>query len=368
MEALASSTAQFLATLGIQGDYTLFNNSLSAYALALVIFVISYAILKLFQYLVLVKLRGIAKRTPITVDDTVVKIAESVRPSFYAIVSIWLALHTLNLHPWIDTALTVITIGWAVYQAVIAFSILLDDVLLTYVAADSTPNTRSALKLIGRIAKGVLWGLGVILLLSNIGVDVTSLVAGLGIGGIAVAFALQGILSDLFSSFSIYFDKPFEIGDFIIIDELMGTVEHIGVKSTRLRSLSGEELVLSNHYLTSAKIHNYKKMAERRVVFTLGVVYDTTSEKLQEGIEILKEAITSRSDSRLDRVHFSAFGEYALQYECVHYILVPDYNAYMDAQQEINFFIKNRFDEAGIVMAFPTQVVHLASSSAAVRV
>ncbi|GIW68247.1 MAG: hypothetical protein KatS3mg099_195 [Candidatus Parcubacteria bacterium] len=210
-----------------------------------------------------------------------------------------------------------------------------------------------------------MWGIGIILLLANLGVDVSSLLAGVGIGGIAIAFAVQGILSDLFNSFSIYFDKPFAVGDFVVLpDGKMGTVKHIGLKSTRLTSLTGEEIVVPNSTLTGAVIQNFKRMQERRIAFTLGVEYGTSLEKLQRALEIVREAIEAREEVRFDRVHFKQFGDFALIIEAVYYLQNPDYTFYMDTQQAINFAIKEAFEKEGIAMAFPTQTIYLRKDAA----
>ncbi len=209
------------------------------------------------------------------------------------------------------------------------------------------------------LAKLVLWTIAFLLVLDNMGVDVTALIAGLGVGGIAVALAAQNVLGDLFASLSIVLDKPFVLGDFIVVGDYMGTVEHIGLKTTRVRSLSGEQLVIPNHDLLTSRIRNYKLMQERRVVFGIGVTYETPVAQLREIPQIIKEAITSQDQTRFDRAHFKGFGDSALTYEAVYYVLVADYNIYMDIQQRINFFLFDKFAELGIDFAYPTQMVYL---------
>jgi small-conductance mechanosensitive channel len=364
MEQTIEKTQTLIADLygifGLDPAWELLGNTLLQYTVSILVFVLAYVLFKIVQKIVIVRLAHIAERTPTNLDNTFVKMVRSFRPPFYAFLAFWLAFQFLNVHGLMEQVLTAVVIVWIIYQAVIAAGILIDDVLLERVAKDKDPTTRSALTVLTRLAKGAIWGLGLILLLSNLGVDVTGLLAGVGIGGIAIAFALQGILSDLFSSFSIYFDKPFEVGDFIIVGDKLGTVENIGIKSTRLRALSGEELVLSNHFLTGAQIQNFKKMEERRVVFQLGVTYDTSVEKVLQAVEIVKQAIIDEELARLDRVHFFAFGDFALKIEAVYLEKTPDYNVYMDTQQAINVAIKRRFAEEGIQMAFPTQTIHMA--------
>ena len=193
-------------------------------------------------------------------------------------------------------------------------------------------------------------------------VDLTGAVVGLGVGGIAIALALQNVLSDIFSAFTIYFDKPFEIGDFIIIGSDMGVVKKIGIKSTRIQTLQGEELIVSNNELINSRIQNFKKMKRRRIVFAFGVTYGTPSKKLKNIPEIINNIINKEKMSnidKLDRVHFKQFGDFSLNFEVVYYLKTGDYNAYMDTQAEINLAIKDAFEKEGIEMAFPTQTIFL---------
>nr|WP_255603528.1 mechanosensitive ion channel family protein [Oscillochloris sp. ZM17-4] len=211
------------------------------------------------------------------------------------------------------------------------------------------------------VAQLVLYSVVVLLALDNIpGVEVTTLVASLGIGGIAVALAVQNILSDLFASLSIALDQPFIIGDFITLDDLAGTVEKIGLRSTRLRSLSGEQLSISNADLLSSRIHNYKRMQERRVVFSVGVLYETSAAQLRAIPAMVRAIIEAQGQTRFDRAHFKSFDDFALTFEVVYYVLTADYNRYMDTQQAINLAIFEQFGAAGIGFAFPTQTIHMA--------
>jgi small-conductance mechanosensitive channel len=198
-----------------------------------------------------------------------------------------------------------------------------------------------------------------IVILYALGYNLSGVVVGLGVGGIAIALAVQNTLSDIFSAFSIYFDRPFEIGDFIIVGDQAGTVTSIGMKSTRVKLLQGEELVLSNKELTSAQIRNFKKLQKRRVVFSFCVVYSTPLVKLKKIPDIVSDIINKPEFADLDRVHFSEFGDFALKFEVVYYDVVGDYNKYMDTQQAIYFAIKEAFEKEGIEMAFPTQTLYI---------
>ncbi|MGH6865797.1 MAG: mechanosensitive ion channel family protein, partial [Methyloceanibacter sp.] len=187
---------------------------------------------------------------------------------------------------------------------------------------------RNALSLTQFSVRVAVWSLALLLIFENLGFDVTALIAGLGIGGIAVALAAQSVLGDLFSSLAIVLDRPFEVGDFIVFGDQKGTVERIGIKTSRIRSLSGEQIVCSNTDLINSRIHNYKRMAERRVLFGLAVTYDTPQAKLERIPTLLKEIVESRELTRFDRAHFCGFGDMALNFEIVYWVLSPEYNTY----------------------------------------
>jgi len=208
-----------------------------------------------------------------------------------------------------------------------------------------------------------LWSVVLLLALDNLGMDVTALVAGLGVGGIAVALAAQNILADLFASISIVLDKPFVLGDFVVLDGFAGSVEHVGLKTTRVRSLTGEQLIFSNTDLLGSRLRNYGRMRERRIVFSVGVTYGTSREKLDKIPGILREAVESVPKARFDRAHFKAFGPSSLDFEIVYWVTLPDYAVYMDSQQAINLRIFDRFAAEGIEFAYPTQTLYVVPAS-----
>jgi small-conductance mechanosensitive channel len=218
----------------------------------------------------------------------------------------------------------------------------------------------SSLGIIGLLVRTVIWALVLLLTLDNLGVDITAMVAGLGIGGIAVALALQNILGDLFASLSITLDRPFVVGDFLIVGDFLGTVEYIGIKSTRLRSLSGEQIIMSNADLLGSRVRNYGRMAERRVVFTLNVTYETPADVLERIPPVIRQIIEAQEGTRFDRSHFASYGAHSLDFETVYYVLSADYNQYMDIQQAINVRIFREFERMGIEFAYPTQKLYLA--------
>ncbi len=216
---------------------------------------------------------------------------------------------------------------------------------------------RNALSLIEFAVRVTVWSVALLLIFENLGFDVTALVAGLGIGGIAVALAAQSVLGDLFSSLAIVLDRPFEVGDFIVFDNQSGTVEKIGIKTTRIRSLTGEQITCANSNLVTSRIHNFKRMHERRIVVAIGVPYDTPADKLERVPGMLKEIIQAQNDARFDRAHFRSFGQSALELEIVYWVLNSDYTFYMDIQQAINFAILRTFRAEGIGFAFPTRTL-----------
>lgn len=209
--------------------------------------------------------------------------------------------------------------------------------------------------IIGFVLRLLVWVLIALLALDNFGVDITALVAGLGVGGIAVALAVQNVLGDLFASLSITLDRPFVLGDFIIVDDFMGSVEQIGVKSTRLRSLGGEQIILANADLLGSRVRNYGRMVERRVVFAVGIVYDTPAELVEQVPGMIRAAVEAVPTLRFDRSHFSGFGDSSLNFETVYYVLSPDYTVYMDAQQAVYLAILKEFAARGVAFAYPTR-------------
>ena len=225
-------------------------------------------------------------------------------------------------------------------------------------------ETVTALALISFVARVVMWVIVMLLILNHLGVNITALVAGLGIGGVAVALALQNVLGDLLASLAIVLDKPFVVGDTIMVGDVSGQVERVGIKTTRLRSVNGELLVVSNAELLKTRIHNYRQMTERRVLFGLGIAYETPQVKLERLPETLREIVMAQERVRFDRAHFKGYGDAALLLEVVYYVLDRDYNLYMDVQQAINLEINRRFRAEGIEFAYTTRAVYLRQESA----
>lgn len=337
-----------------------FNNSLQKWLIAACIAVIAFATLKFVQRMMIRKLSVRAASTYNQIDDLLLDIFKHTKFFAIFVVSIYVASYFINITPTISIVLQktlgltiIIQAGlWA--GVVIAFWINLT--IKRHMSQDISSAT--TINFLGFAARVVLWAIVLLLVLDNLGINITGLVAGLGIGGIAVALAVQNILGDLLASLSIILDKPFIVGDFIVVDSFSGTIERIGLKTTQIRSLSGEQLIFANNDLLKSRIRNYKRMSERRVVFNFGVVYQTLPEKLTLIKEIVGKIIVNQQKTRLDRVHFDKYGDSALNYEVVYYVLDPDYNIYMDIQEAINLQIFKRFHEEKIDFAFPTQTIY----------
>jgi small-conductance mechanosensitive channel len=316
------------------------------------------ALIRIVQRLTVRRLGRLAQRTTTEADDLVVDLLRRISLVFIVagcavLVGAWLPVSD-GVHRVLRTAFVLA----CVYQAGVSgngvIAVFLDR--RAAAAGGATATTLAALGFLGRL---VLWSALILLALENLGVNVTALVAGLGIGGVALALAVQNVLGHLLASVAILLDRPFELGDFIVIDDVMGSVEHIGLKTTRVRSLSGEQIIVGNAQLLVSRIHNYKRMSERRVVFSLGVTYETPHALVARVPGLIREAIERQEGVRFDRAHFQKYGDFALLFEVVYYVLSPDYNRYMDVQQAINLDILACFERDGIEFAYPTQTLKI---------
>lgn len=338
--------------------------NLTPYLVAAGIFLGLTLLFKLVQVVVVSRLQALFRKTKTDLDDVVIGAVAGIRAWVYTLIALYAALSLFALPGWLGTIF-----GAVVYTAVIWQLI---EIALCFVRygtmrlvekdedgdGEVDANAATASDLINLMARIILWVFGAIFVLSNLGIEVTSLVAGLGIGGIAVAFALQGILSDLFASFSIYFDKPFRIGDYIIIGQDSGTVERIGIKTTRLRTLQGEELVVANAELTTARVQNFKKMEERRIVSEFGITYETPQEQIEAINGMVADIFANLEGARLDRVHFKSFGDSALIFEYVYYVASAEYREAIAIQERFNLTLLQQCNEHGINFAYPTQTIY----------
>ena len=340
-------------------EFTFLQNDVRHWLLAILVAALSFATLRLTLNLLRNSMKRLAEKTKTILDDLLIHVLGKTRLFFIVLVSLYIGARFLTLSPRVDHFLRAVTILTLIIQTAVWGHAAINFLVETFSRRrkDIDPATRTTISAMGFIGRLILWSLLLLLALDNLGFDVTALITGLGIGGIAVALAVQNILSDLFASLSIVLDKPFVIGDFIIIDGYMGVVEHIGLKTTRVRSISGEQLVFANSDLLNSRIRNYKRMYERRVVTTVGVTYETPIDKLEKIPAIIREILASIETVRLDRVHFKSLGDFALIYEIVYYVLSPDYKVYIEAEQKLNLELVRRFREEGIEFAYPTQTL-----------
>jgi small-conductance mechanosensitive channel len=335
-----------------------FGNTGMQYIIAFAVLITTIIVMKLIKSILFHRLKILAKKTKNDIDDLVIEIIDGLNWPFIFGVSLYIALKFLQYNN-----LTKVILDKFFLILIVFYSVKVINEIVSYLTHKQV-NKRdddddSLVNVLSNILKGFVWIVAFLLVLSNMGVNVTSLLAGLGVGGIAIAFALQRILEDIFSSFSIYFDKPFEVGDFIIVGDELGTVEKIGLKTTRIKHLKGQELVVSNRELTSTKIHNYKKMKKRRIAFSFGVEYGTTLAKLKKINKIVKSIIDKIDLAKIDRIHFKEFGDFSLNFEAVYYLDSREYGTYMDVQQKINFQMLKEFEKEKIEFAFPTQTIHI---------
>ena len=276
---------------------------------------------------------------------------------FFVALALFLGVQWLTIGPGttriVGSALTIALFWQAGVWAVAATAAWLDRKRKRSMATDRAAV--GSLGIIGFILNVVIWALVLLLTLDNLGVDITALVAGLGIGGIAVALAVQNVLGDLFASLSITLDRPFVVGDFLAVGDFLGSVEYIGIKSTRLRSLSGEQIIMSNSDLLSSRVRNYGRMSERRVVFSTGVTYETPIDLVERIPGLIREIVESQPGTRFDRSHFAKHAAASLDFETVYFVLSADFNRYMDVQQAINIRLHREFARLGVEFAYPTQ-------------
>lgn len=333
----------------------LFLNSIEEYVIALSIVLAGVIVLRIS--------RGLVHRRVSEARASVIlylmKLEKFIFPICYVFL-VFVGLHTLSIPLKAALFLKYAFSVAFTFLAIRLVSAAVGNAVYSYVSEEQESlEKRRQVRGIVIVLTIIFWVIGLVFLFDNFGFNVTAVLTGLGVGGIAIALAAQTILGDLFNYFVIFFDKPFEVGDFIIVDDKLGVVEFIGLKTTRLKSLGGEQIIFSNSNLTSSRVHNYKRMSERRIVFSFNVVYSTALKTL-EGIPVMiRSIVESQPLTRFDRAHFKAYGEYGLNFEVVYYTLDPDYNKYMDIQQSINLEMFKQFQARDIRFALPTYSVHI---------
>jgi small-conductance mechanosensitive channel len=305
------------------------------------------------------RLSAWAKKAPMSMEDVMVRATSKYLLPLMYIGILYLNTKWLQISEGAVHVIDVITLALVMILGAAFICALLEFLFSKYLDKKGKAAEQHAMRWIGVLIRIIVWTCTLLLFLENLNIEITALVAGLGIGGIAIAFAAQAVLEDIFSFVSILFDRPFEVGDFIAVDDMMGSVEHIGIKTTRIRSLSGEQLIFSNKDLTNSRVSNYKRMESRRVQFNIGVTYDTPGDMLKEIPGIIREIIEDLENARFDRAHFKTFDDFSLDFEIVYHVSSQDYALYMDIQQAVNLRIKEAFEKRGIQFALPMQRLHI---------
>jgi small-conductance mechanosensitive channel len=349
-------------------SHVYFGNTLRAWIVAAVIALVVYGVLAVLRRAIAGRLAAIASRTNTDVDNGLTDLIRNTRPFFIAAVAIGAATRGLIMPPRIAVPIAIVLELLVLLQIGLWISGLISFLVERSLTKRRETADRigvAAVRAIGVTVKVTVWVVLVVVALQFIfDRNVSALVTGIGIGGVALALAVQNILGDILAAVAIVFDRPFDVGDFVAVDPTtMGSVEQIGLKTTRLRSLTGEQLVIGNAELLKSKLRNYKRMYERRVAFTLDVTYDTPPDVVAGIPATVKAVVETQSPVRFDRSHFASFADSSLRIETVYYVLDPDYNRYMDIQQAINMEILRRFSAAGIEFAFPTRTIYTAGSA-----
>lgn len=330
---------------------------------ALVVAALAATVFTAALRVVRVRVRRWARRTDTHLDDVVADALNATGRWFVLVIALLAGAQMLVLPARVTSGLA----GVFSFAVILQAGLWLHTGIAAWIrhdlerrrAADTATATTASI--IGFVARVLVWSLVLLMLLDNLGFDITALVASLGIGGVAVALAVQNILGDVFASLAIALDKPVVIGDFIVVGDVMGTVERVGLKTTHLRSLSGELVVLANADLLNSRIRNYKRMFERRVLFRFGVTYQTPLGKLADIPQLVRRLVEAEELARFDRAHLATFGASALEYEVVFYVRDADYGRYMDVQQRINLGLIRALADAGVEFAYPTQTIHVAT-------
>ena len=342
-------------------DTVIFDNTVQQWGLAIGVFVLVFILLQIFKRVISRRLDEYSKSTHTYLDDIFASIVKHTKTFFILVMALWAGSLFLDLPPEVRTVRNIVVIFAFLFQA----GLWSNGVINYWIDArvEEQPGDKdlaTTLNAFGLIAKTVIWVILVLLMLDNLpGVDVSTLIASLGVVGIAVALAVQGILSDLFASISIMLDKPFVIGDFITVGDYGGEVEDIGLKTTRLRSSTGEEIVFSNTDLLDSRIRNYRSLQRRRVLFALSLTYQIPSDKLSQIPDIVRTIVESHEGTIFNHAYFKDFGDSGLNFEVLYHIETKEFSVYREIVQSVNFDLFRRLEEEGIEFAYPTQTVYV---------
>lgn len=348
-------------------DWQFYHNTLRAWMVAGIIFLVIATSLIIIRKLITRRLAKLAERTATTADDAIVDLLRRTRYFFIITAAVAGASLFLELPARVFVVGRVLGTIALILQIAIWGNGLITFWFLNYAGrkADSDISSRTTIAAFSFVARAMLWIMLALVALNRLGFDVTALITGLGVGGIAIALAVQNVLGDLFAALAIVIDKPFVVGDAISVDTHSGTVEHVGLKTTRLRSVNGEQLIFSNADLLKSRIRNFKRMEERRVLFLIGVTYDTPADTVERIPTMLREAVESQKQVRFDRSHFVNYGDSSLNFETVYFVTTADYLTYADINQAVNLAIYRRFAAEKIDFAYPTRTLFVKSTQSA---
>ena len=354
-DAFAITTMQSPTIL----EWQFYHNSVHAWLIAGIVFAVTGATLFIARTLLARRLAKVAAQTSNTADDAIVDLLRRTRYFFILTAAIAGASLFLDLPPRALSVGRMLGTIALILQLAIWGNGLITFWFRNYAErkADTDVASRTTIAAFSFVARAILWSMLLLVGLNRLGVDITALITGLGVGGIAIALAVQNVLGDLFAALAIVLDKPFVVGDAISVDTMTGTVENVGLKTTRIRSVNGEQLIFSNTDLLKSRIRNFKRMQERRVVLTIGVAYDTPPDTVARIPDMLREAVETQEQVRFDRSHFMSYGESALNFETAYFVLTSDYLTYANKNQAVNLAVLRRFATEKIDFAFPTRTI-----------
>jgi small-conductance mechanosensitive channel len=334
-------------------------NTVLDYGMAIAFLLGGFLVINIARILILGSVKRWAAQSQTQLEPRVIKISSQSLVQLLYIGNIFLAIGNLTLHPILQQTIRALVVIATTAIAIRFLTQLIEFAVRSYLLKKGDIKLERDFSALMPIVRIIIWAIGAVFLLDNLGFDISAVIASLGIGGLAIAFAAQGVLGDLFSYFSIILDRPFSLGDFINVGDIFGTVEYIGIKTTRIKSIGGEQVIIANTDLTSSRIRNFKHMTRRRIAFNLGVLYETPQEKLAMLPVIIQQIIDSQEFTTFDRAHFLSYGDFSLNYEIVYYVESGDYALSMDIQQKINLAIFEAFAQEKIEFAYLTNVTDM---------
>lgn len=346
--------------------YSLWGNTAYDYLLSVGIFLASLLVLKIFEKIIASRFKKVSSATENEFDDTIAAVVNDIGSLFYLVTAFFLATQWIEINQLIHKIINIIFAVVAAREGINTISRLIKYGANKYLEkvkeTESDLDVEHATTIVGLMRKSVvviLWLVVATFILSNFGINVASLITGLGVGGIAIGFALQNILGDIFSSISIFLDKPFQVGDRVQIGEDIGTVKKIGIKSTRIETLRGEELIISNKELTSTRVQNYTDMDKIRDRISIGVSYFTSQENLKEIPDMIQTIVENEEEVIFDRCNLNSYGDFSIDFKVVYFVDTDNFVEFDRKKEQLYLSIYDKFKEKGIEFPFPTQTVHL---------